>query len=400
MSTISALIEKKGTLIAQMRELTDKADAEKRNLTPDESIQFDKIEKDYDDLLASIERKERIKKIEDSQKQEDQGRGIPGAPKEMTEERAWHEYLQRGDGMSAEAKSVLQKRGTATQVIGDASLGGNVAPTIFSNRVIEVMKAFGGMLGLVDIEETNSGQPLTMPKEDNTAQTGGWIAETDTDVVQDTTWSLVTVGAHMLTSKVVKLSWEFLQDNVIGAENRLINLLGKRMQRTLSTALVTGSGSGQPEGFITGGGSAAVTTASATVFVYDEIIDLIHSLDPAYRQNASFVFNDTVLKAIRKLKSTTGEPLWQPSMREGVPDRIHGIPYTIVTEMANYGTSTNKFMAIGDFKAGMFVRKAKNDMLVALKELYALQRSAGYFMVSRWDAKVIDASAFKIMAHA
>ena len=49
------------------------------------------------------------------------------------------------------------------------------------------------------------------------------------------------------------------------------------------------------EGIVTNS-AAGVTAASATAVTADEIIDLVHSVDPAYRVgNAAFMMNDSIL---------------------------------------------------------------------------------------------------------
>ena len=60
---------------------------------------------------------------------------------------------------------------------------------------------------------------------------------------------------------------------------------------------------------------------------FDELIDLEHSVDPLYRAapTCRFMFNDGVLKALRKLKDGQGRYIWQP------PDVKAGQPPTTKT---------------------------------------------------------------------
>ena len=158
----------------------------------------------------------------------------------------------------------------------------------------------------------------------------------------------------------------------------------------MAAYFTTGTGSAQPEGFVVGAGAAAVTTAGATSVTYAEIVDFIYSLNDAYKPNARLMFNNTTLKALRKFVESTGRPF---------PDTINGIPFTIVHEMADYGTATNKFMAYGDLKQAFYVRRVMGDTLTVFREKYGDQRLNGYMLNSRWDSAVIEAPAVKIMAH-
>ena len=75
----------------------------------------------------------------------------------------------------------------------------------------------------------------------------------------------------------------------------------------------TGTGSAQPQGIVTGA-TSGVTAAGVAAITADELIDLQHSIDPAYRNERSkFMLSDTALKGLRKLKDTgSGEYMFQP----------------------------------------------------------------------------------------
>jgi HK97 family phage major capsid protein len=403
MKTLNTLIEERSGQAAKLSELVKSVD--KRAFNSDEEAKFDKIEAEIKALDSTIDRMERSRKYETIQEDMVEERIAADRPASVDAEKelrsAWYDYMVEGrNGMAPKSREILQKRGTATQIVGTNSLGGYLVIPEFSKAMIEVMKAFGGVLNLITPNDSATGASLTIPKEDTTSQVGTLITETTADTVADVSWSNVSLSAYMFTSNIIKLSWEFLQDNAYNAEQRLINIAGKRIGRALSAYLTTGTGSAQPEGFITGAGAAAVTTASATVVTPDEILDLIHSLDTAYRAGATLVFNDATLKALRKFKSSTNEPIWQPSIREGVPSTIYGVPYQVIHEMASAGTTANKFMAYGNFNEAFYVRRVLADQLVVMKEKYADQRVNGYFVHSRWDAKVVNANAIKLMQHA
>lgn len=400
MKTINTLLEERAGLAKQLNDLVKSV--ENRSFNADESVKFDKIEADINALTDTIDKMERARKLEFNDANPEPIKPDSGKSEEEQYRSAFLEYITQTPTrpLTQRSAAILEKRGTSTQVVGTNSLGGYLVVPEFSKKVIEVMKAFGGILSICDINESETGASLTIPKEDATSQKGAIITETTADSVADVSWSNVSLGAYMFTSNIIKLSWELLQDNAYNAENRIINIAGKRLGRIVAEYLATGSGSGQPQGYITGAGAAAKTTASTTLFTLDEILDLVHSLDSAYRPGAYLVFNDTTLKAARKLKDSTGQPIWQPSVREGAPSTIYGVPYVIDHEMASAGTLSNKFMAYGNFKEAFYIRKVLGDQLVIMKEKYADQRVNGYFMHSRWDWKVTNANAIKIMDHA
>jgi HK97 family phage major capsid protein len=116
-----------------------------------------------------------------------------------------------------------------------------------------------------------------------------------------------------------------LQDNAYNIEQEVRNAFAPRFGRILNQECTTGDGSGDPNGIVTAS-TLGKTTASATAFTYLEILDLKHSIDPAYRNSPQFgfMFNDAVLLAIKKLVDSQNRPLWMPSYVAGQPDLIDG----------------------------------------------------------------------------
>jgi HK97 family phage major capsid protein len=168
-----------------------------------------------------------------------------------------------------------------------------------------------------------------------------------------------------------------------------------------NTYLTTGTGTAQPNGVVTAATASGVT-AAASALDRDDLIDLIHSVDIAYRNSpgSRLMFSDSTLAAIKKLTvgSADDRPLWSPSMREGEPDRIDGVPYVINNDMASIGTG-NISVLYGDFQK-YCVRLVKGIQMVRLNELYAANRSVGFFAFARMDGELLDSKALKSLVHA
>ena len=127
-------------------------------------------------------------------------------------------------------------------------------------------------------------------------------------------------------------------------------------------------------------------------------MDLIHSVDPAYRRSpqAAFMMNDATLAAIKKLSIGSGDdrPLWVPSMRDGAPDTIEGFRYAINPDMANLGTAT-KPIAFGDWSK-YIIRTVGTQTLLRLNERYADSLTTGFLLYGRFDGKLLNTSAIKV----
>ena len=136
--------------------------------------------------------------------------------------------------------------------------------------------------------------------------------------------------------------------------------------------------------------------ASKTAVTDTEIIDLEHSVDPAYRPNSIWMFHDTILAAVRKLKDvTSGQYLWQPGMQAGVPDRLLGYRYVVNQSMTGTQAQAAKIVLFGDFSKYK-IRDVAGVRLVRLDELFAQTDQVGFVAFLRSDGNLLDAGTAPI----
>lgn len=323
-------------------------------------------------------------------------------------------YLRNGaQSLDTRGREVLQNRGLATMdasvrnALGEATggAGGYTVPPGFWARVTETMLAFGNVAGVANVITTATGQDLPWMTNDDTANEGAILAENTAIGTQDVTFGTKTLGAYLYTSKLVRVSVQLLQDSSLDIEAFLARKFATRLARIHNRHQTTGTGAGQPQGIVTGA-TTGKTTASSSAITYTEIIDLIHSVDPAYRfTNAKFMMNDQILAYIRKIKDDIGgaglgRPLWEPSTQVGIPNSIVGYPYVVNQHMASTVATTNTTVLFGDFQTGYVVRNVKNAQLVRLAERYAEFLQVGFFMYDRQDAVVDDTAAYKALVQA
>jgi HK97 family phage major capsid protein len=306
--------------------------------------------------------------------------------------------------LDKEERAVFEKEGfdheQRAQSTGTGSEGGFFVPEGFSNEIDVALKAYGPLLdgSVVRRYDTASGNPIPWPTVDDTNQTGDLLAEnaaaTD-DGSKDFTVGSETLSSYGYNSGIVRVPLQLLRDSAFNMDSLLADLFSERMGRTGNTALTTGTGSNQPQGLVTGA-SAGNTTASATAITSDEVIDLQHEVDPAYRMSpkAAWMFNDSTLKAVRKLKDGQGNYLWmRGDVSGGVPNTLLDKPYHINQAMANIATATNPIV-FGDLNR-FVVRRIGNYQLVTFREKYMNQLQVGYQGFMFIDGRVINSSAIK-----
>lgn len=293
----------------------------------------------------------------------------------------------------------LEERGTATQVAGTGSLGGYNVPTVLVERIEKALLYFNPLREYAQVLRTESGEPMTMPTNDDTGTKGVLLAEDGALTVADTSFGQISLGAYTMSSKALKVSWQLLDDNAVDLETYIGDLLGERLGRIMADYVATGTGSSQPQGIAAS--TAGKTTASATAITSAEILDLIHSVDIAYRQDPScaLVMHDSVWLYVRKLVDGNGLPLFQESYRFPGEIRVHGFPVVISNSLNNAITTGLKTMVFGAMNK-FLIRDVANIRIQRLDELYAANGAVGFTAWARTDSKILASGAIKHMVQA
>lgn len=396
-----------------MIDLDKRATAENRLLSADEQEQFDKASAQFDNYSREIERKSKLDTLvtldaPDINVRELANQAVNAAkqPNKPSYTDTFWRYVQHGgQELSREQRDLLRQfetRGTntITTTTAGTTYGGYNIPEEFSGELYKSMKAFGGMLQAGRIWNSVRGGLMNWPTLDDTSASGEWLTEGNAITVNDMTFSRKQFNAYTVGT-LAKLSIEFLQDEDVSfVQSELAGLFGNRLGRTLNEAFTTGNGTNKPTGFVTDAASGVVAASGS--LTRDNLVDLIHSVDPAYRRGASvaFMMNDSTLANIKKLAfgSADDRPLWQVSIREGEPDRLEGFPYVINQDMASIGTG-NVSVAFGDWSK-YIIRQVATPSLIRLDERYMDALTVGFIMYARYDGKLIDTAAIKELHHA
>ena len=278
--------------------------------------------------------------------------------------------------------------------VGELTEGGYTVPDEFEHQLIEALQEENIMRGLVHVISTSSGD-RKIPLVTNYG-TASWIEEEEQIPESDVAFSQITLGAHKLAT-AIRISQELLQDSAFDLAGFITHEFQRRAGAAEEEAILTGNGSHKPIGLLhdTLGAQVGVTAASSTAITADELIDLQHSLKSGYRRKASFIMNDATIKQIRKLKDGLGQFVWQPSIREGVPDMI----LNTQVRMSNYMPlceAGNKVILYGDYSYYWLADRAGRT-LQRLNELYAMTDQIGFKLTERLDGRLILPEAVKVL---
>lgn len=270
------------------------------------------------------------------------------------------------------------------------SAGGFTVPAGFVATLEKALKDYSGPRQVADVIRTDGGAPMSWPTVNDTGNVGRIVGEGAAVNQLDPTFGQVTFGAFKYTSDLVLVPAELLDDSAVDMGKELGEILGERIGRIQEQHFTTGTGTGQPQGIVTGAGLGK-TAASATLLTGDEIIDLIHSVDPAYRADPSFrlMFSDGILAILRKLKDGQGRPLFEEG-QDGFPDKVKGVRFVINQNMPQAPATGLRTMLAGPMRKYK-VRDVKKVRIKRLDERFADTDQVGFVAFLRSDAKVLNA---------
>jgi HK97 family phage major capsid protein len=405
MTSLTDLRHEYQNIREQMRDMVQRAKKENRDLNGEENANFLKMHDRQEELQRSIDARAIISGMDSESRASGLITEIPALPP-VSYRDAFDQWVRRGEkhmgAQHAAALAAGELRGTSTITTETTGgiFGGYVVPTELSPDFIQTMKAYGGMMTAGRLIRTSGGGTFNQPYIDDTSTASLLTAEASATTVQDLTFSRIQLSSYTYRSAVI-VSREWLQDEAVNAAGEINSMLATRMGRALNTAFTTGDGSGKPTGILasSGGAPTGKTTTSATAMTATEILDLVHSVDPAYRTgpNVAFMLNDSTLAYIKKLQlgSSDSTPLWVNSMRDGAPATIWGYPYVINQDFESIATNKS-IMAFGDWSYYL-MREVLGTTFVRTDELYLNNFSVGFYAFARYDGKLIPVGAIKRM---
>lgn len=422
LSRAKELTEKRLNLANQMEAVLAKATDGK--LSDEQRIEFDRMNGEVNSLKGDIDRilaHEALQADLAASTGRRTAENTDAAPdpdkRKAVEARAFTNWLRYGDeGISQRDRAVISKR--AARVEGRVmesekdlagytaeeralstnvdTTGGYLVPDEMAGTIEKAQLAFGGMREANTFKfSTTGGGDLLIPTSNDTTNTGVLVGEGNANTEQGITVGQAKLGAYTWSSKIVKVNRQLLQDAAFDIASFVSNALGERLGRVQNTYFTTGTGASQPYGIAATSteGKAGATGQTASI-IYNDVVDLIHSVGRAYRTGSQFQFADGTLAILRKLKDGNGNPIWQPGMVAGAPDQIMGYQYIINDDVAAMAASA-KSIFFGQWSK-YWIRDVQGTILLRLEELYAANLQVGFLAFSRSDGNLIDAGTHPI----
>jgi len=276
--------------------------------------------------------------------------------------------------------------------VSNDSTGGYLAPPEYVNELLKTVTEISPIRSVARIRSTGQ-RSVQVPKRTSTFS-AAWVAESGTR--SETTGynvGLEEIPCHEHYA-MVDISEQDLEDTVFDLEAEMQSEFAEQFAKAEGAAFVSGNSVGKPEGIMTNGDVGESDSGHASTLTADGLITLVHSIKSEYGRNGTFIFNRTTLAAIRKLKDTAGQYVFQTgmSLQAGVPNTVLGSPYIEVTDMPDVAANAYP-IAFGDFRrAYMIVDRVQ---LAVLRDVYTQATSGNvrYIARRRVGGQIVQAEA-------
>ena len=307
--------------------------------------------------------------------------GAPMTRQEVLEQRAGRaEYRAQQEQMDPERRD---------QSVGTTTAGGFTVPDEMMQAIEIAQLAFGGMREVSTVLTTATGADMPIPTSDDTSNEGAILAENIAAGEQDIVFGQLILQAFKYSSLMIPVSIELMQDSATNMAQFVGGRLFERLARIMHRHATVGTGTAQPNGVVSAATDSTVVAASNTAITYPEVLNLKHSVDPAYRNNARFMAPDGLLLLMKTMVDSQNRPLWLPSLIPGEPSTFDGDQVVVNQHMAAPASDSISLL-YGDFSKYLW-RETHEIEIMRLDERFAEQHQVAFLGFSRFDGDLLDA---------
>lgn len=397
MNKILELREKRAKAWENAKTFLDTHRNEKGYLSPEDDATYERMEQDITALGKEIARLERQEAF-DAELNKPLGTPLTEKPntakKDTKTGRAADEYRTAFWAQLRAKTGITYPEFSNVLSVGIDTEGGYLVPDEFERTLVQGLETNHIIRKHAHIINTSNGLhkiPVVASKG-----SAAWLDEGTSYTESDDVFGQAQLDAHKVGT-IIKVSQELLSDSAFDLEGYISSEFARRIGNKEEEAFINGDGSKKPTGILasTGGADIGVTASSATAITADDIIDLYYSLKEPYRQNAIWILNDSTVKAIRKLKDSTGQYLWQPALKDGEFNTILGKPYFTSPFMPEIASGA-KTVLFGDLNY-YWIGDRQGITFQRLNERFADFGQIGFLAYKRLDGKLVLPEAIKIL---
>lgn len=309
---------------------------------------------------------------------------------------------QPDDVNALQAKSAEIRAEFKAFSIADDTLGGYfVLPEIVQDEIIKKQVLFSPVRDLAKVQQTAANQVEIAVRK--TTLTAAWVAETSTRT--ETTgqaYGKAVIPTHEMYALVL-FSRQQLEDSYLDLQAELQADIAEQFGVLEGAAFVSGTGIGRPRGFLSNVSTNVATAAGSGAVTYADVAKTFGKLKPAYRNspNCKWALHQDVLSTLRQTVDSNGRPIIMDynisGMAQGFAPTLLGKPYVEAVDMPNTLSSTNRYLAVGDFnRAYRFIDRVQMSVQ-RLEEYYAVNGQVGLLIHKRVGGDLVLEEALSVL---
>jgi HK97 family phage major capsid protein len=275
-----------------------------------------------------------------------------------------------------------------------------IVPEALDSEVYRELGKLTVMRQLAGVRNTSSNRVRRRSLNELTV---GWgKLETTSKVLSDFESTLVPDDDYIYIEDALgltKVGEDELEDTDLNLSSYIADSFGQAMSELEDLGFLKGTGhaNNQPEGILNGTKITRFNTGAANSFTADDAIKVAYAVPAQYRQRGSYLVNSQTELAMRLMKGSDGQYLWQPSLQAGTPATFNGRPVYNVDNMDSGATTGKELMVFGDFASAYRIYDRKGGMITRINELYIEDGLVGFKYKRRVGGGIVRPNALRVL---
>lgn len=366
MHKFKKLAEQKAQHLQEMQDILDNAEAEERALSEEEKQRFDELEKEINEIAATLEAAEKARELE-LNKQDDKKEETEEEDKQ--EERAFANYI----------RGIVSEERASNLNSGD---NGAVIPTSIADKIIKKVYDICPIYQLATRYDV--GGTLSIPYYDETTTAITMAYATEFNELESNSGKFKSVELKgFLAGALTKVSKSLVNNSQFDIVNFVVNQMAENIARWIENELLNGTGE-KVDGVSKA--KQVVTAAAGTAITADELIDLQETVPDVFQPSCIWIMNKATRTAIRKLKDSDGDYILQKDATARWGYTLFGADVFCSDNMPKMEAGKSAIV-YGDI-SGLAVKVSEDMNIEVLRERFATEHAVGVVGWLELDAKI------------
>jgi HK97 family phage major capsid protein len=304
---------------------------------------------------------------------------------------AFFKFVRKGLGeLSREEKALVQ----------DAT-GDILVPTDLDNTIYRALPQLNVIRALASTRNTNSDRIRRINMNEVTVGWGKIEIQTNPKLSTFES-SLTPAEAYAYVEDaygLTKIGEDELEDSDLNLQQYLSDSFVDAYANLEETGFLKGTGHAnmQPEGILNGTTVTRFNTGAVGTLTADDLIKLSYEVPASARGNANYLVNGKIELAMRLMKDSQGQYLWQPALQAGAPSVFNGKAVNIVEPMDSTIVTGKEVAIFGDLKQAYQIIDRKAGFVKRIDELYINDGLIGFRYKRRVGGYVKKANALRVL---